>query len=267
MNPYSGGDDFGTFMQDVDAINRGLDQYAANINNIQAAHQQLLNEVSEDQEELLTKKLDSLVATTSALAGSLKTQIKQAQGEGQNDKAKYAQAEAVKNRFLGLIQDYRKVEADYRAQSKQRAERQYRIIRPEASDSEVQDAIEDASGSQLFSQALLNANRRGEARSALNEVQSRHRELQKLEKTMGELNQLFHDMEELVAEQEAPIQEVDEQVEAAQGDIEQGTGHTSKAVVSARKARRKKCWCFWILVLIICIIIAAVVGGVVGSRN
>ncbi len=254
-------------MQDIDVINRGLDQYATNINSIQTSYKQLLNEVSEAHEELLTKKVDSLVATTSALAESLKTQIKQVKTEGQNDKAKYAQAEAVLNRFMGLIQDYRKVDVEYKAHSKKRAERQYRIIRPEASDSGVHDAIEDSNGSQLFSQAMLNVNKRGEARSALSEVQLRHRELQKLEKTMGELNQLFHDMEELTAELEAPIQEIDLRVEDAQKDIEKGTGHTVKAVISANNLRRRRCWCFWIIVLIICIIIAAVVGGVLGSRN
>ena len=111
----------------------------------------------------------------------------------------------------------------------------------------------------------MQSNRRGEARSVLNEVQVRHRELLKLEKTMAELTQLFHDMEELVIEQDQPIQQIEEQVAAAQHDIEQGVGHTNKAVKSAKSARKKKLWCLGIC-LLIAIILAAVLGGYFGSR-
>lgn len=76
---------------------------------------------------------------------------------------------------------------------------------------------------------------------------------------MGELTQLFHDMEELVVEQDQPIQQIDQQIAGAQHDIEQGVGHTDKAVISAKKARKKRWWCFGIIVLII-VILALVLG-------
>lgn len=57
---------------------------------------------------------------------------------------------------------------------------------------------------------------------------------------MAELTQLFHDMEELVIEQDQAIQQIDEQVAGAQHDIEQGVGHTNKAVVSAKAARKRR---------------------------
>ena len=82
---------------------------------------------------------------------------------------------------------------------------------------------------------------------------------------MAELTQLFHDMEELVIEQDQPIQQIDEQIGAAQHDIEQGVGHTNKAVVSAKKARRKRLWCF-IICLIIVIIIAVILGAYFGTK-
>ncbi len=249
-------------MGEITDINHSLDQYESNIEDIETLHQKLLNEVSEEQEEYVRKQLDSKIAQTSSMSNSLKMRIKKAQAAGLHDESKNKQAEACKNRFMNLIQNYRKVEADHRERSKQRAARQYKIIRPEASEDEVRDAIEDTSGQQIFSQALLNTNRRGEARSALNEVQNRHRELVKLEKTMGELAQLFSDMEELVTEQDVAIQQIDEQVERAQIDIEQGVGNTDKAVVSAKKSRKWKCWCFWIAILIIIIIVIAVVVSV-----
>lgn len=111
--------------------------------------------------------------------------------------------------------------------------------------------------------ALLNANRRGEAKTALAEVQQRHQELLKLEKTMAELTQLFNDMEQLVIEQQENIEVIDKQVENAQQDVEQGVGHTNKAVKSARRARKNKIRCIIILALVLAIVVVVIVVPVV----
>ncbi|ODV93482.1 hypothetical protein PACTADRAFT_52059 [Pachysolen tannophilus NRRL Y-2460] len=269
LNSYKNedSDDLVKFMNQISDINNDLDNYQQVIKTVEQRQNSLISQISEEEEEYTRKQLDQLVSEANSIQLSLKSKIKNVQQLAIGDQTKTAQAENSRQRFLELIQSYRIIEANYRDQNKIQAERQFRIVKPDATEEEVKDAIEDAGGQQIFSTALLNANRRGEAKTALQEVQLRHRELQKLEKTMAELTQLFHDMEELVAEQEEQIEDVDEQVEAAQADIEQGIGHTNKAVVSARKARRKKLWCLLICIVIICVIVGAVVGGVVGSRN
>lgn len=245
-------------MNKISEINNDLENYSQLVDLIQNGQRELLNEVNEENEIVLRKKLDSLSSQASSLQQTLKTKIKNAQATAGSDSAKKAQAENSRQKFLKLIQDYRVVEADYREENKAQAARQYKIVRPDASEAEVDEAINDVGGQQIFSQAILNASRRGEAKTALAEVQSRHRELQKLEKTMAELAQLFHDMEELVAEQNVAVQNIDTTVDNAQKDIELGLGHTDKAVVSARKARKKKMWCALILLIIVIIIVIAV---------
>lgn len=272
MNNYSqgakggnGNDDFVPFMNSIQEINNELDNYNQLIELIEINQKKLLNEVNEESELSTRKQLDGLISQASNLQQSLKSQIKSAQSKTGNDGAKIAQAENSRQRFLKYIQDYRVIEANYREQNKAQAARQFKIVQPDATDAEIDNAINDAGGQQIFSQALLNASRRGEAKTALAEVQERHRELQRLEKTMAELTQLFHDMEELVANQNVVVENVQQQVNAAQTDIEQGVGHTTKAAESARKARRKKCWCYLILIIIILIIIAVIVGAVAGK--
>ncbi|CEP24546.1 Protein SSO2 [Cyberlindnera jadinii] len=260
LNDYNdGGDDFVNFMNNIASINNDLDNYNQLVELIEFNQRKLLTEVNEDQELATRKQLDSLVAQASSLQQTLKSKIKDAQATAGNDSAKKAQAENSRQRFLKYIQDYRVIEANYREENKQQAARQYKIVRPDATDAEVDDAINDVGGQQIFSQAIMNASRRGEAKTALAEVQSRHKELQKLEKTMAELTQLFHDMEEIVAQQNVQVENIDTEIEGAQKDIEMGLGHTDKAVESARKARRKKCWCYSILALIIIIIIVVIV--------
>lgn len=260
LNNYNdGGDDFVNYMNQITDINNDLENYKQLVELIEFNQKKLLNEVNEEQEAATRKQLDNLMSQASSMQQTLKTKIKSAQAQAGSDSAKQAQAENSRQAFLKLIQDYRVSEADYKEANRDQAARQYKVVRPDATDVEVREAIDDVGGQQIFSQAILNSTRRGEARTALAEVQARHKELQKLEKTMAELAQLFHDMEELVVEQNVQVQNIDQSVAGAQKDVELGLGHTDKAVESARKARTKKCWCYALLIIILIIIIVVIV--------
>ncbi|CCF58715.1 hypothetical protein KAFR_0F01190 [Kazachstania africana CBS 2517] len=259
MNSTTNSNDFVEFMDKINRINQNLNLYEDKINEIDNLHKQLLTAVNEDRELEIRHYLDDIVAQTTDLQYNLKYEIKDAQKLALHDTNKQAQSENSRQRFLKLIQDYRIVEANYKDENKEQAKRQYKIIQPEATDDEVEAAISDVGGQQIFSQALLNANRRGEAKTALAEVQARHQELIKLEKTMAELTQLFNDMEQLVIEQQENIEVIDKNVEEAQQDVEQGVGHTNKAVKSAKRARRNKIRCIIICFIIFAIVVVAVV--------
>ncbi|CCK69839.1 syntaxin KNAG_0D00870 [Huiozyma naganishii CBS 8797] len=262
-------DDFVQFMDRINSINGRLQTYESVINNIDSLHRQLLVEINEEKEMQLRHTLDDYISQASDLQYTLKGEIKDAQREGIHDINKQKQAENSRQRFLKLISDYRIIDSNYKEENKEQTIRQYKVIQPEATDEEVEAAISDVGGQQIFSQALLNANRRGEAKTALAEVQARHQELLRLEKTMQELNQLFSDMEELVIEQEENVQAIDQNVEEAQQDVEQGVGHTNKAVKSARRARRNKIRCYIILFCIFAVVVVVVVvpSVVVTRRN
>ncbi|KAG5354671.1 Protein SSO1 [Yarrowia sp. B02] len=269
VNPYDDTaekDYMESFFDEVDDIKKSILHYDQNIDSIETLHKRSLSDIGEDQETYTREQLDSLVDESSSLSHSLRDRIKSLQSRSTQDATKKTQAENLKRQFMNSIQRYQTVEATFRQQCRKQAERHYRIVQPEATDAEVRAAIDDSRGEQIFSQALLTSNRRGEAKSALSEVQNRHKEIQKIEQTMSELAELFSDMELLVAEQEAPVQHVDKQTEVVQTDIEQGLGHTNQAVIKARLARHKKWWCL----LICCIIIGVVVGAPVGvytNRN
>ncbi|CAL9728618.1 protein Sso2p [Monosporozyma unispora] len=253
------GNDFVSFMNNINNVNSNLNNYEYVINQIDDLHKQLL--VTADQEDIMNARhsLDNLISQASDLQYTLKNDIKNVQRLALNDNNKHAQAENSRQKFLKLIQDYRIIDSNYKDENKEYAKRQYKTIQPDATEEEVEAAINDVGGQQIFSQALLNANRRGEAKTALAEVQARHQELLKLEKTMAELNQLFNDMEELVIEQQENIEVIDKNVEDAQQDVEQGVGHTNKAVKSAKRARKNKIRCYIICFCIFAVVVVVVV--------
>ena len=52
------------------------------------------------------------------------------------------------------INKSQQLERDFRRRAQEQIERQYRIVRPDASDAEVREAVEDTSNQQVFSQAV-----------------------------------------------------------------------------------------------------------------
>ncbi|KAK9469877.1 t-SNARE [Lipomyces arxii] len=264
-NAQYGHDDMGAFFGEIDDIRTAISQFDNNVARIESLHNRSLNEIDTEQDQWNQKQIDTLVAETSQLSNNIKFKIKSIEGRSRNDSTKRVQADAVKKTFMDSIQRYQTVEASYSMKYKQRAERQYRIVRPDASDEEVQAAIEDESGTQIFSKALYNSNRRGEARAALTEVQNRHKDIQKIERTLGELVQLFKDMEELVEVQAQDVQAVDNTMKRVEQEVNRGVEDTRVAIKHARSARRKRWICFGIVV-IICIILAIVLGAVFGRR-
>lgn len=83
----------------------------------------------------------------------------------------------------------------------------------------------------------MQANRSGQAKAVLSEVQSRHDDIKKIEKTILELHQLFVDMQMMVEEQGETLKEIETHAETTVVDLEQGNKDIEKAIVSAKSTR------------------------------
>ena len=66
----------------------------------------------------------------------------------------YLQTGLVKSKFVEAIQNYQTVEQQHRQKYKQRLERQYKIVKPDATPEEIRAVVEDDNGGQVFSQAV-----------------------------------------------------------------------------------------------------------------
>jgi syntaxin 1B/2/3 len=157
-----------------------------------------------------------------------------------------AQVEALDRRIRKAIQHYQTQESQFRKEVQEQQRRQYLIVRPDASEAEIREATEAGGDTQIFQQALLNSDRRGQAQSTLRNVQQRHEAIQQIERTMIELQQLFQDLDAIVVQQEAPIMAIEQKAEETNQHLEAGNVEVEKAVGSARAARKKKWICLGI---------------------
>lgn len=261
-------DNIQDFYAEVDQIRGGIESINANIAQIESLHQRSLNDIDEAAQQTTTHRLEALVSETSALNKNLAGRIKTLKGKASRDPTKAPQVGVLDRNFKDSIRKYQLVEKSFADRTREQMARQYRIVRPDATEEEVRQACEDSQGQQVFSQALLSGNRRGEARSALREVQARHTEIQRIEKTIIELAQLFSEMEQMVTEQDEMVQVIDQRGEEITHNVEKAQDEIGGAVEKARSARRKKWWCLLIvLLIIIVVVIIAVVVTLVNKKS
>lgn len=266
MGAVNGGaGNYQDFFAEVGELREAIDTVKSNITRMESLHQRSLTDIDESSSQQTQRQLEALAAETSALNNNLASRIKSLKAKHLRDPTKGPQVNNLDRNFKDTLRQYQMTEKTFADQTRAQMERQFRIVKPDATEEEVRAACEDNQGQQIFSNALLQGNRRGEARSALREVQSRHNELQRIEKTIIELAQLFNDMEQLVTEQEPMVEQIDQRGEEITQNVDKAQEELGGAVEKARSRRRKKWWCLLIVVLIIAVVI--IIAVVVTENN
>jgi len=267
----SSSDGMTRFYNQISSIQDELRRFDANVSRISDLHSRSLNNTDEALSEQNAAALDELVAETRALSNQLKNQIQDLEKEsvppGQDPRIRKNQTSLVRSKFVEALQNYQQVEQQYRSRYRQRVERQFKIVKPDATSEEVTAVVQSdqGAGGQVFAQALTSSTRYGESRAAYREVQERHEDIRKIERTLAELAQLFNDMDVLVNQQEDVINAIETSAAQVQKDTEAGLGQTEKAVEHARSARRKRWFCF-LLFLAVLAAVGIAVGVTVGKK-
>ncbi|EMC94567.1 hypothetical protein BAUCODRAFT_35800 [Baudoinia panamericana UAMH 10762] len=168
------------------------------------------------------------------------------------------QIDVLDRRMKRSINQFQQAESQFRKEVQEQQRRQYMIVNPSATEQELDEVTAAGTDVQIFQQALMNADRRGQAQSTLRNVQQRHEAIQQIERTLMELQQLFQDLDTMIVEQEPMVQNIETKAEETNTHLEAGNVHVAKAVVSARAARKKKWICLGIVVAIIIIVIAII---------
>ncbi|KAF7350826.1 Syntaxin-like protein psy1 [Mycena sanguinolenta] len=258
------------FMAEVTSVQDAIGTFSANVTRISTLNTRSLNALG-DEGDAVKQELDGLVAATMALSTQLKDRLKQLQAavlpgaRGRQEKEmRQNRVTHALTKFKEALQTYQQVEQDYRVKSRQRVERQYKIVKPDATPEEIADAIAGG-GDQVFMQALTTSPSYAQARSAFNEVQSRAQDLRRVEQTIEELAQLFLDMAFLVEQQDEPITVIEDTAIDVEKNAKEGLEQTTIAVRIARNLRRKRWICFFI-VLIVAAVLAIVLAIVLTKK-
>jgi len=258
--------DFHDFLSQVTTIQNNISTLSQNVTRIAGLHNQTLQsyDTGSASSAQLTSQLESLVAETSMLNNHIKDDIKFLERDSKfpgdpQGMPKRQQVDKLKRSFDQELKNYQLMESQYRGQYRAQMERQYRIVKPDATQEEVDAAVQSGE-TQVFSQAILSTARSSNAQSTLGAVQARHAEIQRIEQTLVELVELFEEMAREVEAAEPVIAKVEEHVEQTHEDLVKGNVELVVAKKHAWNTRRNKWICLGIFLVIIAII--AIILGV-----
>ncbi len=157
------------------------------------------------------------------------------------------------------------MQANFKGKLRQTVERQVKIVKPNATAEEVENAVEGNAA--IFKQEIVHQGpQHAAAKNALADIQDKHKDIMKLEKSIAELAQLFNDMAILVDQQGEMLDSIENCVNSAVSYVEKGVSELQKANKYQKKARNKMC-CLIGLFLIIAIAIAVPVILTTSSKN
>jgi syntaxin 1B/2/3 len=228
-------------------IDRGIDNIKGSLSTLASLQQRSLDDPDSSVQSSTNRQLDAVSSETMTMYRSYAARIKALKQMPESSSAMNSQQVGrVDRKLKTAIQEYQSMDSAFRKKLQEQMARQYRIVRPEASEQEVRDAVEDTSNQQVFSQALLQSDRRGQSRAALSAVENRHAAIQKIESQMIELAELFQDMEALVVQQEAAVTNIETKGEEVVENLDKGTQQINTAINSAKNARKWKWWCLGI---------------------
>ncbi|KAF1951221.1 t-SNARE, partial [Byssothecium circinans] len=252
------------FLARIDGTKSRINQLSNNIQEIANIHQRMLS--SPDNRS--TTQLEGIVSKTQVRNTQIKDEIKFLEKDASREPGnafKRTQVESLKRTFRGQLEDFEREESDYSKRYRDAMARQYRIVNPEATEEEVNEAANADWGNEGIFQQALKSNRTAQGASVLGAVRARHNDIQRIEKTLGELALLFQQLNEQVVYQEANVEQAEQQTQQVNDDAKHANTQLEQGVRSARRARKLKWWTLIVVVAIICII-ALVLGLYFGLR-
>lgn len=136
-------------------IDKGINDIERNLERLRFLHQRSIDDTDASQQTQTNRELDSLSTATMTLYKSFAGRIKAIKSQPASGEPRNApQVGMVDRKLKKAINEYQMVDKNFRQKLAEQMERQYRIVRPDASEQEVREAVQDTSITQVFSKAV-----------------------------------------------------------------------------------------------------------------
>jgi len=253
-----------SLIQEADAINAGINSLRNNVKSLEIQQKQALFALTPDQTAKYSQEIQRLTDDTNSLTHKVKGQIDvlRRSADSTGDNMKHNMAERQAGKFTEVLQQYQKAQTEYANKVKSKMAQKVRIVKPDATDAQIDEAIENGKVEQMFVQTTLDQSHlTSQAKNALAYVQDRHRDILAIEMSIKELNRLFVDMAVMVESQGVILGHIEDNVNSAILSTSDGTDKLRATVAIQKKSRKK----MYIIIIILVIIIIVTLGSTLGS--
>lgn len=137
------------------AVDRAIDDIDQELQKLDGVQQRYLADTNTSRESPLGREVDRLNQNVMTQYRALVDRVRNVKSDPESGSPRNApQVGKVDRRLKTTINKSQQLERDFRRRAQEQIERQYRIVRPDASEAEVREAVEDTSNQQVFSQAV-----------------------------------------------------------------------------------------------------------------
>eukprot|EP00742_Colponemidia_sp_Colp-10_P001072 GILJ01001162.1.p1 GENE.GILJ01001162.1~~GILJ01001162.1.p1 ORF type:complete len:345 (+),score=58.92 GILJ01001162.1:95-1036(+) len=257
-----------SFMSDyfrkIGAVKNSMNVIKANTERIRKLKDQAVRVTLPEQEKKISTELQQIIDETNVTAQSLKNSLEQMKSDNTEFDAKHKNTsesriranmlQTTTRKFKEYLQEYQKVQTEYKSKVRQKVERQIKIVEPNATQEEVDQVVQSGDVGSVFRSKIMEGAHE-QLKNAVADIQDKYRDIRKLEQSVTELHQTFLDLALLVESQG----EILDQIEYSVGMAKEYTEKAEKELIKAKKysqgARKKMCCVIVILVIILIVIL------------
>ncbi|KGG52415.1 t-SNARE family protein [Mitosporidium daphniae] len=245
------------FYTKSEQLRSGIANLQASTKELEDLHRMVLDEKGATSGSSSSSKATTLASGLGATVAGLRKELDRLRRENEDIAKKLspgnpfvrirgAQVTQLSVSLLSTIQDFEDVQTKYRQKYQDKLQRQYKFIKPTATNTELERLIDvaDGNGGGASGVGLIRAqisalgDSRTEARIALEQMRSRHKDIVAIEQSIIELHALFLEMKNLVYEQGDMINSIEASVEAAENYTRKADDQL-KSAVRHQRARWK----------------------------
>jgi len=260
-----------SFFSEVDRVNADIKAIAKASKEIDSINEQSMRSTTTAEEQKLSKKLGPLIGTTNKSAkrtkdvlGLLKQETDKLKDEGKlnasNVRVRENMNTTLTKKFIDEMKIYQQSQQKYKTDIKKKVKRQVQVIKPDATDEEIDDVMKSEGGRDaLYKQSILAGGVNDQIKTTYAKVAGKYQDVLTLEQSVAELHQMFLDFALLTEQQGELLDQIEFNVTQATDYVEEANVETHTAIEYQKSIRKKQCWILLIVAVAAAIVIFFIV--------
>ncbi|KAL7501947.1 hypothetical protein ACHAWX_000410 [Stephanocyclus meneghinianus] len=268
-NPASQPEHMKQFFNDVEAIKGDISSVSDATEQIVALKDKAVLATSEQEESQISDTIRTLVESTNKRAKTCKNLLGLLKQENANltEKKQITATDlrvrenlvnTLLRKFIDEMKRYQNAQQQYKTDVKKKVTRQIQIIKPDATDQEVDEIMRSEGGREaLYQQQILAGGINDQIKTQYRQVAGKYQDVLTLEASVAELHQMFLDFALLTEQQGELLDQIEYQVRSAADYVEDANVDVYEAIEYQKKIRKKQCWIILIVVVLIIVLLFA----------
>lgn len=255
------------FFDDVEAIKSDISAVTSATEQIITLKDKAVLATSETEESKISDTIRTLVEGTNGQAKKCKNLL----GLLKEENANLKNEETIKptdlrvrdnlvntllRKFIDEMKRYQNSQQQYKTDVKKKVKRQIQMIKPDATDQDVDQIMRSEGGREaLYQEQILSGGVNDQIKTQYRAVAGKYQDILTLEASVAELHQMFLDFALLTEQQGELLDQIEYQVRSAADYVEDANVDVYEAIEYQKKIRKKQCWIMLIVVVVIIIVL------------